>query len=352
MSILTISTPVSGVNNSRSTRWGPLESLYGSIDQVDFLKYPRDLESSTRSHSVLFTIKEIQEVSLDEVRSKVSELVDSFSSNESTTTTGVWDNLKDVNWQNLTTTVRETTQETVAGVTQAVKNPAETIKSAFNTITSNLQNVGEQGSRLRQIASSRRTNTKGFIALYMPENVSFSYDPNYSDNVTLASVAGATPLIGRAVSTITGAMENDLIKFVLNKAGYVFNPEAQVLFNGISFRNFSMSFTFTPYSKKEAEDVRRIIKMFRTHAAPRRVTSAGGMFFIPPSIFNIDFNFKGTPNGYLNKVGDCVIENIDVNYTPNGWSAHEDGAPVQTVVTLQFKEIVLVDRDMIDKQGF
>jgi hypothetical protein len=341
MAIISISTPISGVNRSEGTSWGPLQSLYGVYDGVDFLKYPRDLESSTRSHSVLFTINEVQEVTLDEVVQGVSQSVSNLMSSTP---------------KNLD----ETGTEYLESDTNAFDNFTEKFKSLTNSSIKSLteqfvegvRSTGEDVNRIRQSIAKKRTNTKAFIALYMPENVSFSYDPNYNDNITLASVAGATPLIGRAVSAITGAMENDFLKFVLNKAGYVFNPDAQVLFNGVGFRSFSMNFTFTPYSKKEAEDVKRIIKMFRMHSAPRRVSSAGGMFFIPPSIFNIDFNFKGTNNQYINRVGDCVIENIDVNYTPNGWSAHEDGSPVQTVITIQFKEIVIVDREMIEKQGF
>ena len=46
-------------------------------------------------------------------------------------------------------------------------------------------------------------------------------------------------------------------------------------------------------------------------------------------------------------VDESVIESIDINYSPNGWSTHNDGSPVQTVVTLQFKETELIDRDKV-----
>lgn len=343
MAILTFSTPVSGVNSySGGLSYGPLEALYTGpeSDGATFIKYPRDLESSTRSHSVLFTIKEIQEVGLTELAGIFESGIQSIS-----------DKFKNTDIAAAGRAAIDAAKQ-VAGA-----DNSDSESSAENTISgkiiSRTQELGVGVDELRQKAANRRTKTKGFIALYMPENLSFSYDAQYGDNVTLASIAGATPLVGRVASTISGTLqENDLVKFILNKAGYVFNPEAQVLFNGITFRSFTMNFTFTPYSKREAEDVRRIIKMFRSNAAPKRVTQGGGMFFVPPSIFNINFNFKGRNNTFLNKVGDCVIENIEVNYTPNGWSAHDDGSPIQTTVTIQFKEIVLVDRDMIEKQGY
>ena len=43
----------------------------------------------------------------------------------------------------------------------------------------------------------------------------------------------------------------------------------------------------------------------------------------------------------MNYIKRSVIENIDVNYAPNGWAAHEDGAPVQTTITIQFKEMLI-----------
>jgi hypothetical protein len=71
------------------------------------------------------------------------------------------------------------------------------------------------------------------------------------------------------------------------------------------------------------------------------------MFFVPPSTFNLDFLFNGQRNTNITKVTESVIESIDVNYAPNGWAAHDNGAPVQTTLTINFKEIELVDKDKI-----
>lgn len=121
-----------------------------------------------------------------------------------------------------------------------------------------------------------------------------------------------------------------------------------MLFQGIEFRTFDMSFTFTPYSAKEAEDVKKIIKLFRKYAAPSASTAFAGMFWVPPAFFNVDFRFQGKTNPNLPKLQKCVIESIDVNYAPNGWTTHTDGAPVQTTMTITFKEIILVDRASIE----
>ena len=57
MAIITIPTSISGITiPSFGGGGGPLDSLYQS-GGLPFYKYPRDLGSSTRSHSVVFTIK-------------------------------------------------------------------------------------------------------------------------------------------------------------------------------------------------------------------------------------------------------------------------------------------------------
>ena len=73
------------------------------------------------------------------------------------------------------------------------------------------------------------------------------------------------------------------------------------------------------------------------------------MFFKAPAVFDIDFQFNGVENTNVPKFKTSVIKNVDVNYAPNGWSTHSDGSPVQTILTLDFQEIYLVDRK--DIQG-
>jgi hypothetical protein len=119
------------------------------------------------------------------------------------------------------------------------------------------------------------------------------------------------------------------------------------MFDGIDFRTYQMAFTFTPYTRQEAETVKKIINAFKYHAAPEITTAGAGMFFIPPSTFDVDFLFNGKTNRNVNKVAESVLESVDVNYAPNGWAAHDDGAPVQTTLTLSFKEMELIDKTKI-----
>jgi hypothetical protein len=128
-----------------------------------------------------------------------------------------------------------------------------------------------------------------------------------------------------------------------------------MVYKGLPMRSFQLSFTFTPKSQQEAKTIDNIIYTFKYHAAPTLTSGAAvssqSMYLIPPSLFQVQFKVKGAENQYLPKYADCVLEGIDVNYAPNGFAAHTDGAPVQTTLTLQFKELEIVDRGRLQK-GF
>ena len=125
-----------------------------------------------------------------------------------------------------------------------------------------------------------------------------------------------------------------------------------MIYQGIDLRNFSLSFTFTPKSADESRQIDAIIKTFKYHFSPSlqagAQTSSDSMFLVPPSLFNIQFMLNKFENKYLPKYGDCVLKNIDVNYAPNGWAAFDDGAPVQTTLTLQFQEVEILDKEKIN----
>jgi hypothetical protein len=89
----------------------------------------------------------------------------------------------------------------------------------------------------------------------------------------------------------------------------------------------------------------------RFHQAPESQKSTNGYFLIPPSEFDIRFFYRGTENPNIQKIGVCVLESINVNYAPNGFSAYEvpnqpgrlggTGMPVAIQLSLQFKETEL-----------
>ena len=68
------------------------------------------------------------------------------------------------------------------------------------------------------------------------------------------------------------------------------------------------------------------------------------MFLTPPALFEVRFYYDGNENQHLPRYTDCVLEDISVDYAPNGWAAHTDGAPIQTHLSLSFHEVEIVDK--------
>ena len=347
MAIISIPTSIGGVTIPGSVVNGPLGSLFGNKYGLTSLKYPSDLGSATRGHYIHFSINEINPISFS--TDKESDWAQISNPTQS-------DGIKD------TTTGVSAGPAVIPATIQAVKNGVAAVTTFFDekkllTDNSTLTNFVE---KVQQELSERKKRGVASISLYMPDTVNFNYHPSYN-NTSLLDAIGATAknlaemlpggnrvanMLGSAVSSFA-----PLAPLLLKSQGLALNPNQQVLFDGIDFRTYQLAFTFTPISKDEANSVKEIIKMFRKHAAPRIQTGIKSMFFIPPSTFDLKFMFNGKENGNITRVAESVITNIDVNYAPNGWAAHTDGAPVQTTLTMDFKEIELVDRNRIEKGG-
>jgi hypothetical protein len=312
MAIISIPTSIGGVSIPGNLINGPLGALFGNKFGINSLQYPRDLGSATKGHVIQFSINEIEPITYEEAKKFVA-------------VTGGAD----------------------------LKERINSIKDFFSKDAQKTLNF--KPKKKRKVAT---------ISLYIPDTFNFQYNAGYG-NLTLQQVtnelattaAAATnnvPILGTLTKATTLGLsiaQSNAAKLALSTQGLAINPQQQLLFDGIDFRTYQLSFTFTPYSRQEAETVKEIIKLFRFHAAPQITTAAAGMFFVPPSTFDLDFLFNGQRNNNVSRVAESVIENIDVNYAPNGWAAHDDGAPVQTTLTMNFKEIELIDKDKI-KEGY
>lgn len=311
MAIISIPSSIGGlaIPGLTNVPGGPLGVLFGNSNQLAVHQYPRDLGSATKGHSIKFEINEIEPVNYG-----IQDGSFSFGN---------------------------------------IIPSAGTLGTFATKFTDFFKDTAENGvsESFNLLLNKRKKKISATVALYMPDTVNFQYSPDYSGSNSLnaALIKGAGVLSANTGKALSAVADSNITKLALATQGLALNPQEQVLFNGIDFRTFQMAFTFTPYSREEALEVKNIIKLFRQYAAPRLQKGTGGMFFIPPGTFDLKFLFNGRENRNITKVGESVITSIDVNYAPNGWSAHSDGAPVQTTLTMSFKEIQLVDRTQIEK---
>ena len=358
---ISIPTSVAGISIPGAVN-GPLNLLYGNKYDKTNYRFPRDVGSSpTRQHVILFTIKEPDPGNLsgdleglvDSGIEFAQEVVDSTVKATSLAANGEY---------------REATTETFKGLGKGSKF-GEGIANAFTNVK-----LG------RKIGDS--------IALYVPDTVNVSYNTKYDDEFSLTDALGKPYFLAQGAVSLFNTFKdakNESATNIINKAGgdpfvrsvvasgldklfgtnlkgiaglaggYAMNPQLQVLFRGIGFRQFQFDFVLTPYSQEESETIKNIIEKFKMASAPEIKPNGAfsqGLFMEVPDYFDIQFLYKGVENKNVHKIGESVLTSVNVDYAGAGtWATHNDGSPVQIKLTLQFIETVIIDKNKI-KEGY
>ena len=247
--------------------------------------------------------------------------------------------------------------------------------------TKAIKNKMKENVRI-EMPSRKRLDTA--IALYMPASVAVTYGAKYTDQ-EISPLAGA---IGQAVGDMSGGM--DLVDTferalprvtdglqqvalkmttgVLDGLGITGTREAieigraeviadrmQLAFKGVDRRSFQYTFKMTPRNAREADEIKKIVAAFKFNMMPEYKEGKRDTLNYPAT-FDIEYHYKGKRNDYLNRVSECFLENVSVQYGGDRYKTFDphnsEGAPpVETSVTLAFKEIEILHREKI-KDGF
>jgi hypothetical protein len=238
----------------------------------------------------------------------------------------------------------------------------------------------------RNLGFGRKTHrTSSAIRLYMPDTLSWSFANAFRDaslsGLPFAGVAQAlTSAPGMAESLVksyqqggvAGLLASLQSKEARGTAGQAFeligkipgvgedlavqflgiavNPQIDVVYQSPVLREFMFDFLFAPRNEKEAVAVSEIIKQFKFHAAPELLNNGSGIgrYFVPPSEFDIEFSVET-----MGKISTCVLQNITIDYAPSGAAFYgKDDRPVSTRLTLQFKELEFITKELISEKGY
>lgn len=369
---------------------GPLEKL--NNDPLDFstLAYPLDVVNSPEiGHYMLFYINvnnktrfpyteaasgiEVGEGRYDPIR-------------EATTTTVNEGTIK----ERKDTTYRYTGESEFTPGASSMPS-GETMSRLQSIDRSNVRTLRRSKTKMRRGVFKNLETTKRImqsVAIYLPPNVQDTYTTTYN--------ASATGIIGfLAASGITGTQafrNKDFDKVaemilgtggaaleqvlkdsgasitemltggeggyeMLNKIfGRSANPYMEVLFQGPELRQFTYNFTFAPKSSEEQDEVKKIIECFRFHQAPER-RSDHNLFLGLPAEFDIHYMYQppntesAYENPFYNKIATCVLQSVNVDYTPGKVASHQQGAPVLIKMSLQFLETEMITKEFI-KEGY
>ena len=160
-------------------------------------------------------------------------------------------------------------------------------------------------------------------------------DPQLLKALQNALSATAVGVLGGNVSA------NQLIS---RATGQVFNPNLELLFDGVGLRNFQFNFDFFPRNQTEAKQVILIIRTLKKRMSATRSASGNsavaGVFIGAPHIFQLTYMKGNDPHPILNKFLPMALVDMQVNYTgSNTYSTFWDGRPTHVQMSLSFKEL-------------
>ena len=163
-------------------------------------------------------------------------------------------------------------------------------------------------------------------------------DPNIQ-NALIAAISG------QAVGALGGNVSGSSI--VARATGQVFNPNLELLFNGVNIRVFPFTFEFFPRNRDEGEEVRQILRLLKYSMVPSRGDQ--GIFIKAPYVFQLEYMKGRHPHPFLNRFQPMALTNMSVNYTgSNNYSTFYDGTPTHIRLELLFKELNPVYKDDYD----
>ena len=241
-------------------------------------------------------------------------------------------------------------------------------KAVFNSTAVDVAKVGVTGgtaaATVGNLNTSRKASTPvAYIQLYMPDTMQIDLQHDF-DRLSVTDALGAAGTFESAgngtgesqgaLAAASGALgDAGAVKdlYVMSN-GFAMNPQMEILYKGPKNRQFRYQFKFTPRNDKEAVVVENLITTLRFHACPEYSSGQSSRYFIPPSEFRINHMLDSGYNYSLPRIGQCVLEEVNVNYAAAGhYSTFKDGRPVEIQMDLTFTEVNILTKADIE-QGF
>jgi hypothetical protein len=232
--------------------------------------------------------------------------------------------------------------------------------------------LGRPMMRMTCVKPNDNTSTPARIYVPIPTSISFSDGAVYNDaelgvigGAAMAAARGASnggvdgavkAAIGTGGALVAGSNVKSMVASALGAAdklgfggisdevksgvsigmGTTLNKNITTEFTGVGTRSFTFSFKFVSKSPSETRTIANIIKTFRANLYPKGTLIA----LTYPSTWNIQFlsGIDGSDIEYLPKIFECYLERLESNFNPSVSVWHADGSPIETDVTVSFKE--------------
>lgn len=388
MAMKTIPTNIGGVQLPFNQLEGPLASLF-STDQAQNLTYPSDLASNPMMcHAVQFSVHDWTTEFAGMVDTGITSISNALSNN---TVSSAVNFVKEAAGNPMGTLEKLGNDNTLPNAAKLVQ--AQTYRQKLSQPLAHINLympdtlVNSFSSTYDEIELTQKLGLPGVAVQSASDLMGGSLGSTNKDvignvvnafkNATPGSVANV--LQSRTAQGIAGLVGGDLMQSAF---GVAVNPQVQLLYKGVGLRSFLLEFIFTPKDAREAQATKNIVDAFNYFSLPS-MAGKSGQFLVAPQIFKIKFSFTGSSGitGAINTVFQqafnniglgfitnqtenirsapdakvytishpCVLADVNVDYAPNGWAAYNDGHPIQTRLTLTFKETQIVTKENYGK---
>jgi hypothetical protein len=190
------------------------------------------------------------------------------------------------------------------------------------------------------------------------------------------TIAKGASDLGNTIGLAGGATGSQLSAAAQGK---IFNPFEEMIFQGIGFRSHPFQWKMVARNRIEAQNINNIIKFFKVNMLPNYSDSSltpenaagqaaaapatnaqaagavpfgngsGARYLTVPNRFRIDivrvnynnngFTSGGTLGNNIYKFKDCILESLNVSYTPDGqYVSTSDGLVPAVQIDCSFKE--------------
>lgn len=270
---------------------------------------------------------------------------------------------------------------------------SEDIPTTEEALEAKAATEGEDGETISFENKSQAKTRGSSVTLYLPPAFPIRDAVNYT-NVDLGTIGGAIEAVGAAGGSIgqgfsaglskgvesfidafkgsagdaaSVAVTNLASKFGDGVGGAVqgltrttINPNTRSLFKNVELRQFPFTFKMVASSPQEAEEIKKIIKFFRSELYPGSINTdlpgeAGVSIPIGykvPNLFEIKMTYDNKP--VFTGILDSYLIDVNVVYNQNGPAFvryGEDVAPLEVEIGLNFRESKTLTRERVE-EGF
>ena len=172
------------------------------------------------------------------------------------------------------------------------------------------------------------------------QDVANQFEQYYKTNAG-ALATGINAQIQAQVANLSpfGASNISPESLLTRSTGAILNPNKELLFNGVTTRQFKFSFKLTPRDRQESIEVKKIIRTLKLNMAPK-ITRGNNQFLRTPNVFDLSYRRGLKEHPFLHQFKQCALTNMNVNYTGDGvYATYHDSTPVSMVMDLTFKEL-------------